>query len=74
MSCVVEYQETVALGIKAMKVPRDRLHMPSFSVKVQAPDVWHSVTDAALNAWLVQNGRSPKEQALKSRVAELIKG
>jgi hypothetical protein len=36
----------VALGIKAMQVPRDEIH-PSFDVKVQAPEVWHYFAGAA---------------------------
>jgi hypothetical protein len=66
--------EAVALGIKAMNVPRDRLHVLSFDVSVKSPEVWHSISGSSLSAWLGQHGKSPKEQALKARLADLVRG
>ncbi len=62
-----------ALGIKAMKIPSNRVHMLSFDVKVKAPEVHHSISSASLGAWLTQNGKTPKEQTLKSRLNELLR-
>jgi hypothetical protein len=89
-TCIVSYQdmdfkhsvevvaetlhEAAVLGIKAMKVPRDRLHLLSLNVCVKAPHVHHTVSGASLGAWLAQPGKSQKEQALKTRLGELMRG
>jgi hypothetical protein len=56
-----------------MNVPRDRLHLLSFDVAVKEPVVWHSISGAGLTAWLSRNGKSPKEQVLKSRLEAILK-
>jgi hypothetical protein len=60
--------------VKAMNVPSERLHLLSLGVLVKAPQVYHSISGASLNAWLAQPGKNPKEQALKSRLKELLRG
>jgi hypothetical protein len=88
-TCVVSYQdenfkhsvevtaetlyEAAVLGIKAMNVPRGRLHLLSFDVAVKAPEVWHSISGAKLGAWLAFPGKNPKEQALKSKLEEILR-
>jgi hypothetical protein len=66
--------EAVALGLKAMAVPSETLHLLSFNVLVKSPQVYHSISGASLSAWLAQPGKNPKEQALKSRLKELLRG
>jgi hypothetical protein len=66
--------EAAVLGLKAMKVPGDRLHLLSVDVLVKAPQVYHSISGASLSAWLAQPGKSPKEHALKSRLKEMLQG
>jgi hypothetical protein len=41
-------------------------------VRVRAPETNHTITNAVLAAWLSRNGKSPKEQALKARLRELL--
>jgi hypothetical protein len=65
--------EAAVLGVKAMNVPSERLHMLSLDVLVKAPQVYHSISGASLSAWLAQPGKSPKEQVLKSRLKELLR-
>jgi hypothetical protein len=52
--------------------PRERLHLLSLVVAVKAPEV-HSISGAKLGAWLAFPGKNPKEQVLKSRLAELMR-
>jgi hypothetical protein len=65
--------EAVALGLKAMDVPSEPLHLLSFNVLVKSPQVYHSLSGASLSAWLAQPGKNPKEQALKGRLKELLR-
>ena len=65
--------EAAVLGIKAMEVPRDKLYLLQMDVLIKAPEVYKSISGAALNAWLAFPGKTPKEQALKTRLAELIR-
>ena len=65
--------EAAALGIKAMEIPRERLHLLSFNVLVKSPQVYHSISGASFGAWLAQPGRGPREQALKDRLTELLR-
>jgi hypothetical protein len=65
--------EAAVLGISAMNVPRDRLHLLSIRICVKSPDVHHEITGAALGAWLAQPGKTPREQALKTRLGELMR-
>jgi len=87
-SCVVSYSDinfkhsvevtaetlygAAVLGIKAMNVPRDRLHLLSFDVLVKAPEVYHSISGAALGAWLARSGKNKAEKDLKERLHELL--
>ena len=64
--------EAAVLGIKAMNVPGDCLHLLSLNVCVKVPEVHHTITGASLGAWLAQPGKTPKEQALKARLGELM--
>jgi hypothetical protein len=66
--------EAAVLGLKAMNVPSGNLYLLSIDVLVKSPQVYHSISGASLNAWLAQPGKSPKEQALKSRLKELLRG
>jgi hypothetical protein len=65
--------EAAVLGLKAMNVPGERLHLLSLEVWVKCLQVYHSISGASLSAWLAQPGKTPKEQALKTRVSELIR-
>jgi hypothetical protein len=64
--------EAAVLGLKAMNIPNARLHLLSLEVVVKSPQVYHSISGASLSAWLAQPGKSPKEQALKSRLKVLL--
>jgi hypothetical protein len=57
--------EAVVLGIRAMDIPRDKLYLLSIDIKIKSPEVYKSISGAALNAWLAMAGKNPKEQALK---------
>ena len=65
--------EAAVLGIKAMKVERDALHLKSFDVLIKQPEVHHYVSGASLSAWLSQPGKNPKKQALKERLKTLTR-
>lgn len=54
--------EAAVLGVKAMNVPSERLHLLSLDVLVKAPQVYHSISGVSLNACLAQPGKNPKEQ------------
>jgi hypothetical protein len=65
--------EAAVLGIKAMDVLRDRLHLLSLDVLVKPPEVHRSISGAALSAWLARAGKDAKEQALMDRLSELLR-
>lgn len=65
--------EAAVLGIKAMNVPRETLHLLSLDVRIKAPDVCRSISGASLSAWLSQPGKDAKEQALKLRLGDLMR-
>lgn len=65
--------EAAVIGLKAMRVPTERLHLLSLDILVQEPRVFHSVSGASLCAWLAQPGKSEKEEALKARLKELLR-
>jgi hypothetical protein len=65
--------EAAVLGLKAMNVPGERLHLLSLDVLVKAPQVYHSISGASLSAWLAQPGKTQKEGALKVRLKELLR-
>ena len=66
--------EAAVLGMNAMRVP-DWLNAASLKidVTVKTPEVTHTIWNSVLAAWLSRTGRSPKEQALKARLQELIR-
>lgn len=69
----VTLHEAAVLGIRAMDVPRNRLHLLSIDVTIKAPEVHRSITGAVLSAWLAQPGKTPKEQALKIRLSDILR-
>ena len=66
--------EAAVLGMAAMKVPRWR-DRPSLKIeiRVKQPETTHILWNSSLSAWLARNGKTPKEQALKKRLEELIR-
>ena len=66
--------EAAVLGIKAMNVPQDKLHLLHFDVLVKAPEVYHSISGPSLSAWLARKGKNQEERALKARLAEILRG
>jgi len=66
--------EAAVLGIKAMNMSCESLHLRTLNVLVKAPQVYHSISGAALRAWLAQPGKDSKEEALKMRLKELLRG
>jgi len=66
--------EAAVLGIKAMNVRKESLHLKSFSVLIKQPEVYREITGAALSAWLAMPGKTPKEQALKDRLSSIMRG
>jgi DNA-binding transcriptional LysR family regulator len=66
--------EAAALGMAAMKVP-DWQNAPNLviEVRVRAPEIMHSISNSVLAAWLARNGKTPKEQAVKARIQELLR-
>jgi hypothetical protein len=45
----------------------------TIEVTVKAPETTHSINSGVLAAWLSRSGKSPREQALKSRLLELMR-
>lgn len=66
--------EATVLGIKAMNVKVGTLHLKSFHVLVKQPEVYHEISGAMLSAWLAMPGKTPKEQALKDRLGDILRG
>jgi hypothetical protein len=66
--------EAAVLGIRAMNVRRDTLHLISLSVVIKAPEVYREISGAALSAWLAMPGKTPREQALKDRLGNIMRG
>jgi hypothetical protein len=44
----------------------------AIEVAVKAPETSHSINSGVLATWLSRSGKSPREQALKSRLLEAI--
>lgn len=65
--------EAAVLGVKTMNVPDERLDLLSLDALVKDPHVYHSISGASLNAWFAQPDKTPKEQALKFRLKELLR-
>src|SRR5579872_4755725 len=66
--------EAAALGMAAMKVPGWQ-NAPNLviEVRVKSPEILHSISNSVLSAWLARDGRTPKEQAVKARIQELLR-
>jgi hypothetical protein len=66
--------EAAVLGMNMLKVSRwhDNPNL-KILVRVRQPETVHEVWNSALSAWLSRNGRSPKEQALKARLKDLLR-
>lgn len=66
--------EAAVLGMTALRAA-GWINAPSLTieVKVKAPETTHSISNAVLNAWLSRVGKSPREQALKTRLLELLR-
>ena len=67
--------EAAILGMNALNVPRwhDNPNL-KIQVRVRQPETNHEVWNSALSAWLARAANSPKEQALKARLRELVRG
>ena len=68
--------EAAILGIKAMKISPDKLHLLSLDVAVKEPAVHRSITGAMLSAWLApsrekQEGRRA-QAAARRFIAQLV--
>jgi hypothetical protein len=66
--------EAAILGMKALKVANWE-SPPNLEIEIRErqPEVRHSVRNSVLSAWLARNGKTPKEQALKARLRELVR-
>jgi hypothetical protein len=65
--------EAAVLGMKALQVPNWRkVSNLMIDVTVKTPETKHTINTGAISAWLSRAGRSPREQALKSRLLELL--
>jgi hypothetical protein len=66
--------EAAVVGMTALRAT-DWINAPNLTVDVtvKAPETTHSISTAVLTAWLSRAGKSPREQALKSRLAELMR-
>jgi len=65
--------EAAVIDIKALGIPANRVHNISLDIKVRSPERTHSIWGSVLAAWLARPGKSPKEQALKSRLEEMMR-
>lgn len=66
--------EAAVLGLKALNAPLEIMHNMSVDIKVKSPETNHRIGGAVLSAWLSRPGKSPKEQALKTRLRDLMRG
>ncbi len=66
--------EAAALGMKAMNVAGwENAPNLSIDVRVRAAETIHTISNAVLAAWLSSNGKTPKEQAVKAKLRELLR-
>jgi len=65
--------EAAVLGIKALQIRQDTLHLLSLDVAIKQPEVHRQISGASLAAWLARTSRDPKEQELKKRLGELLR-
>jgi len=66
--------EAAVLGMTALRAA-GWINAPNLriDVTVKTPETTHSIGNAVLAAWLSRAGKSPREQALKSRLLELMR-
>ena len=66
--------EAAILGMTALRAG-GWLNAPNLTIEiaVKAPETTHSIRNAVLAAWLSRSGKSPREQALKSRLLEVMR-
>ena len=66
--------EAAVLGMTALRAG-GWINAPNLTIEVtvKAPETTHSLSNAVLAAWLSRAGKSPREQALKSRLLELMR-
>jgi hypothetical protein len=61
--------------MNALHVPRWHENPNSkIQVRVRQPETVHDVWNSCLSAWLARAAKSPKEQALKTPLRELVRG
>jgi hypothetical protein len=67
--------EAAVLGMTTHRAAR-WTDAPNLTIEVadKAPETTHSIKSGVLAAWLSRSGKSPREQALKSRLLEFIRG
>jgi hypothetical protein len=60
--------------MKALKVANWE-SAPNLEIEIRErqPEVRHTVWNSVLSAWLARNGKTPKEQALKARLREIVR-
>ena len=65
--------EAAVLGMTTLRAA-GWLNAPNLTIEVtvRAPEATHSISNAVLAAWLSRSGKSPREQALKSRLREFM--
>ena len=73
--CVGTCYDAAVLGMNALNVPRwhDNPNL-KIQVRVRQPETVHEVWNHSLSALLARAAKSPKEQALKARLRELVRG
>lgn len=66
--------EAAVLGMIALRAT-GWMNAPNLTIEVtvKAPETTHSISNAVLTAWLSRAGKSPREQALKSRLLDLTR-
>ena len=64
--------EAAVLGVTALRAAgwTDAQNL-TIEVTVKAPERAHSIKSGVRAAWLSRSGKSPREQALKSRILEI---
>ena len=65
--------EAAVLGMTTLRAA-GWINAPNLTIEVsvRAPEATHSIGNAVLRAWLSRTGKSPREQALKSRLREFM--
>src|ERR1043165_7810537 len=66
--------EAAVVGMTALRAA-GWMNAPNLTidVTVRTPEATHSISNAVLAAWLSRHGKSPREQALKARLLELLR-